>query len=801
VRLVGLTIPCLLLALLVGCASASPPGLPASDVDLRVRGADLVDGAGEPVVLRAMNLGNWLLIEPWMYNQPTGFIPDQRSFIGVLGARFGTAEADRLIGLHRANWMTQRDFDAVAAAGFNAVRIPFSHLVLESSPFVIDPEGMALLEGAMAMARDAGLYVILDMHQVPGGQSTDQPSGDITENRIWTDEAAQERFAWLWQRIARRFKNTPNFVAYDLMNEPFGDFSTDIRDELVSIMGRAIGAIREVDADRLILVPGTLEGLSFYGDPADRGWTNTGFTEHFYPGVFDGNPATLGTHARFLANDLRDRADFARSLGVPYLWGESNPVFDRAGSHETARAAMEAAAALGVHTGVWAQKLVTNGGGVGPNNWYLTTNAGPLGLGDIRTAPNSAIEGVFASLGTIPLATDSGYLAALTDGSFVSPLPAVAALPLEAPAQDTWTAWDASDVGDVARAGGQSVAPGATPLATDHLTIYAAGQDLFGTRDSLRLVSRAMPSAYAVSGVFDSFEGGRFAQSGVTIRASEDPGAAHLSLVVFPDGGVLVKSRGIGGAGTGQRFIGNSGFPVGLALGRSGSGFQAWMTNEDGSWISVPLTENPAVGTQPRGGFFATANREGPLSVVSIRDARVDLGGDLAPGPALDTGLNLLGNPSFESGSGSVATGWTVSGSQLTRETGWTPVRDGSSLLAYRHWQVSGDAPSEASQLVTGLVPGRAYTLTVYASRDTVAPGRALAESVELRVETGVGPLRWLESRTFGVADIATGSRFSRLQVRFMATQSAHRVRLVCRPGAGNRDGAVKFDGLHLAGE
>ena len=206
----GLLIPSLLTAWMVGCAAGSPPGLPPSEVDLRVQGADLVDASGEVITLRAMNLGNWLLIEPWMYNQPTGFIPDQRSFIGVLEARFGASEAERLIGLHRANWMTQRDFDAVAGAGFNAVRIPFSHLVLESAPFTIDPDGMAILERAMEMARAAGLFVILDMHQVPGGQSTDQPSGDITQNEIWTDAEAQERFAWLWQRIARRFKNTPN---------------------------------------------------------------------------------------------------------------------------------------------------------------------------------------------------------------------------------------------------------------------------------------------------------------------------------------------------------------------------------------------------------------------------------------------------------------------------------------------------------------------------------------------------------------------------------------------------------------
>jgi endoglucanase len=784
---------------LTACVAA--PGLPPSDVALRVQGPDLVDDDGNAVTLRAINLGNWLLLEMWMLaGQP---LPDQQAFLDVLAARFGQAEADRLLAIYRDNWITQRDMDQVAAAGFNAVRLPFSHLVLESEPFVFDDEGFAIIRRAIDMADQAGLYVILDMHQVPGGQSLDQPSGDVTANDLWTDPEAQERLAWLWQSIARRVKNDRNVVAYDLINEPYSAFNDDVRPQLLSIVDRTIRAIREIDPDRLIYAPGAIQGIRFYGRPADRGWTNTGFTEHFYPGVFDWRERTTGDYARFLQTQLRDRARYSRSVDAPYLWGEFNPVFDTSGSHGAIRDALDDADAMGISAAVWSHKILTPQGGLAPNNWYLVTNENPFPLTDVRTAPLATIESAFESLATMSLAVDQQYLDALSQPDYPRTLPDLPAPPFEPPATDTWTAWSATDVGEALLPGGQALAPGATPLAADGLTIYTAGQDLFSTADSLRLVSRPVPADFAVSAVLDPFEGGQYAQAGVTIRASEQADAAHLSLVAFTDGRVLVKQRGFTGTSTSQRYIATSGFPVGLALGRTGTTFSAWITDENGAWRTVPISENPAVGTQPRAGFLGAANREGPLSTIRFDAPTLDLDAILTTAPTLDAGTNLLANHSFEQASGGSTNpaSWVLEGPQMSRQTGWVPVRDGAALLAFRHWEVTSDAPQAASQIVTGFLPGETYALAVYANRDTVGPGRALADAVELRVEQVGSPVRWNERVRFDVAEIATGSRWSRLQVRFTATKPDLRVRLVAYPGSGNRDGAVKFDGLHLERE
>ncbi|MEM1183745.1 MAG: cellulase family glycosylhydrolase [Planctomycetota bacterium] len=770
------------------------PGLPESIVDLEVSGPDLVDADGNIVNLRLINVGNWFLIESWMYGQNEAFIRDQATFLGILASRFGQAAADALIEDHRDRWITQRDFDIIASAGFNGVRIPMSHLVLESSPFQADLDGFARLRAAVRMAANSGLYVVVDMHSVPGGQSLDQPSGDVTMNELWTDPEAQDRLVWLWQRVARELKNEPNFVAYDLINEPFGDFQTDIRNELVDIVDRTIVAIRRVDPNRLIYVPATQDGLRFYGDPADRGWTNVGLTEHFYPGIFDGRPATLGTHARFLESTLRDRADYARSLGVPFLWGEFNPVTERAANYDVIRASLDRSASLGIGGAVWSYKRLLPPGGAVGDSWQLVTNQTPLTFNDIRTASLGAMQVGFGTLDTMPLLVDADYLAAL-DGPPANVLPVVVQPPLVAPATDAWPLWTVTDVGPVDRPGGQSIVAPAS-LGADEVVLYTSGDDLFGSSDSLRLAARQAPPEFVVSTVVSSFDAGRFAKSGVTLRASTDPASAHLSLSVFPDGRILVTARGVNGVGTSQRFVQNSGFPVGVALGRDNNAFQAWATDEDGDWQGISLSENPAIGVSPFAGVYATSNGFGALAEVRFDNPLLSPPGVLQGPLSLDQGQNVLANPSFEqaSGASNQPDAWSLSDGSMSRQDTWTPVRDGTALLAYRHWEANSES-SSASQTISGLTPGQPYVFTVYANRDAVGGGASIADSVELRVETTGASTRWLESVTFDPQEIAT-SGWTRLQVRFTPTQTDHVVRIVLEPGPAPRDGAVKFDGL-----
>lgn len=777
------------LALAVLNAAALADGLSP----LHVEGDRLVDAAGEEVTLRGCNLGNWLLIEPWMLGMWS--YEDQASVVAVLESRFGEATADELLDVYRANWITQRDLDLVASFGFNAVRVPFDAKVFEDpdEEFRVREGSFRWLDELMAMAEEAGIYVVLDMHGAPGGQSTDGPSGDVTENALWGSDRNKERLAWLWQRIARRYKNRAIFAGYDLLNEPYGDFNTDLSAELIEVADRAIEAIRYIDPDRPIFVPASLQGFGFYGDPAARGWSGVGFTEHFYPGLFDGNPPTLGTVARFTEHTLGRRRHDLQQIGVPFMWGEFNPIFVSQGEDQTMRLFFDESGQSGWASFMWSYKLLKSAAGVQSENWYLVTNSGSFSVVDVASASEAAIRAQFESFSTMGLAIDGALrqeLLAETATPF--DLPAVAPAYFEAPANDAMTGWSGADVGG-AEAGGQAV-------SGSDVTVYGGGQDLAGSSDSLRLFSTPASSPVAISAVLTRFDAiATYGQAGVMLRNGTADNASYVFVGVFPDGRLLTKWRRGTGFGTEQALHGTVQFPVGLAITRQGSQLTAWATDADGQWFSIAFPSGISFGTSPRIGLAACANTGDSLAVAEFEGVSVTPSLSLpGPTPAPD-GPDLLANGAFESG-GTNASSWAHSDARIQRQTGWTPVRDGNALIGYRHWEVSGGSPSSIDQVVSGLDPAREYTLSVFANKDTVDAGEANADRVELVIETTGTPTRVIERRGFPVSQIASGSGWSRLHLRFHPVSSQARVRLVAYPdtSGATRDGAVKFDDATL---
>ena len=162
-------------------APVPPPEVKAPPF-LRAEGTRIVDADGNPVILKGCNLGNWLLLEMWMLDLRG--IRDQYEFESILAQRFGPAEKDRLMELYRSNWIRERDFEVVRSFGFNVVRLPFNYRLLEddANPFQLRPDAFKWLDAALRMAQGAGLYVILDMHGVPGGQSDDHTTGHAGQN-------------------------------------------------------------------------------------------------------------------------------------------------------------------------------------------------------------------------------------------------------------------------------------------------------------------------------------------------------------------------------------------------------------------------------------------------------------------------------------------------------------------------------------------------------------------------------------------------------------------------------------------
>lgn len=330
-------------------AWTSGPQLLAAELPrLRPDGGYLVDESGQKVPLKGCNLGTWLLIEPWMLGVSSQY-EDQCSFLAKLQSRFGNDCAGQLMNVYRDNWIGRREVELIRSFGFNLVRLPFHYSLLtdDAKPLVLRRDAFAWLDRAVNLAEESGLYIILDMHGVPGGQSIDMPTGCRGINALWSDPANQQRTAWLWQQIAARYRTRAAVVAYDIINEPYGDFRSDIRPQLLDIVNQVHTSIRQVDPDKLIFAPSPIHGIEFYGEPRGHGWTNVGFTEHFYPGIFDGVAPTLETHGRFLATTVGAKRLYVEGLAVPYLVGEFNVVYDRLARPEWMRRYYDEYAAAG----------------------------------------------------------------------------------------------------------------------------------------------------------------------------------------------------------------------------------------------------------------------------------------------------------------------------------------------------------------------------------------------------------------------------------------------------------------------
>lgn len=357
---------------------------------LRVQNAFLVDPSDKPVLLHGVNLGSWLLVEPWMLSlrKAECAVPDQYTLEDILSSRFGEAEKDSMMEMYRESWITERDFRIIRSFGFNMVRLPIHYSILEDDahPMTLRPDAWKWIDQAISWADANGLYVVLDLHGAQGGQSFEDHTGHVGVNAFWENSDYQRRFIWLWQQIAERYRDCPVVAAYDILNEPYGAAPEDH----LALFEKVYPEIRAVDPSKLIFPPSDRTDFSHYGKPADHGWTNVGFTLHFYPGVHDSQPPELSTHLQFL-NKLAEYEKLVRDLQVPFMVGEMNVVFKGAGGAAMMRRYMDVYASYGWHSAIWSYKAVSANGGVGDVCWGLVTNKKPPQLPCFQTASKMEI--------------------------------------------------------------------------------------------------------------------------------------------------------------------------------------------------------------------------------------------------------------------------------------------------------------------------------------------------------------------------------------------------------------------------
>ena len=612
----------LALSLFAWSASAETAPKPTALAPLHANGAAIVDDQGQPVILRGCNLGNWLLNELWMMDMKGPDDPkDHWQIEELLQQRFGAEEKERLFAVYRENWITPRDFDIIKSWGFNVVRLPFYYDLLEdaAAPGQLRPDAFKWLDRAVNMATTAGIYVILDLHGAPGGQSNDQCTGHGGQNKLWLPEN-RKRAAFLWKAIAERYRANATVAAYDLLNEPYGNHGNEPSDSmLVTTMDELIHAIREVDQKHLILCAGSLRGITMFGTPASHGWKNVGYTEHFYPGLFGGVPA-VETHARFISLDLRAKMALLQQWKTPFLAGEFNVVFDKAGGAAMMRRYYDIFSSHGWAATMWSYKMVKHQGRRQPNNWYMLTNLEDLKIPSFHSDSKEEIESFFRTLGTMEYAQDDDLRMALT-----SPQPPALTLheyPFvsgPSPQDRLPVNWEGDDVGQPFIKGGQRV------LAKDQMEVFGGGRDVFEGNDECHFVSRKAADRFELSAsLTPPVDSHTYAKAGLMYRTGLNADAPIVIVSVNPDGTCAFAYRQTAGVRITESRLAPAGQTRSVRLVRNGARFEATAFDGDGKPLATQSADLPDLAAAKGNiGLFVLSHESMLLSKATFTDIQL----------------------------------------------------------------------------------------------------------------------------------------------------------------------------------
>lgn len=371
---------------------------------------------GEPVTLRGINLGGWLIIEGWIIELNRDLpeekrIPDERTLWRILERRFGSKGVKRLQHAYHDRWVNGDDFARIKEAGFNFVRVNFWHEWLnhDKKPHVIDRKGWRYLDKAIAWGREQGLWVVLDLHGAPGSQNAWDHSGVVGRNELFKRKQFQHRTVMLWREIAARYKDEPAVLGYNLLNEPNGGTP----EQVAELHDGIYRAIREVDTRHLIIMEDGLHGLETMPHPDKYNWGDVAYSVHFY--LFDARSDE--PHEKFASGEVLRWRRQQMIFGIPLYIGEFNTVNSQWGI-DSVRRYVKAFEQWGWAWSPWTYKKIESG--KTPSLWGLYRNEQRWRKHiDMYKASKRQILRYFQHMETKNLQLNRRYLQALMDPAAV----------------------------------------------------------------------------------------------------------------------------------------------------------------------------------------------------------------------------------------------------------------------------------------------------------------------------------------------------------------------------------------------
>ncbi|MEB0260914.1 MULTISPECIES: glycoside hydrolase family 5 protein [unclassified Mucilaginibacter] len=279
---------------------------------ITVKGKEVIGADGKPFLMRGTNLGNWLVPEGYMFKFKK--INSPRMINEALTELVGPEEMKLFWRKFQDTYVTEADIKFLKASGMNSIRIPFNYKLFTYEDYMgqNNPNrGFELLDRVIGWCKKANLYVILDMHCAPGGQTGDNIDDGNGYPFLFTSASSRKLTADIWHKIAGHYKNETIIMGYDLLNEPIAHYFKvdELNPHLEPTFKQITAAVRSVDKNHIVFLGGAQWDSNFkpFGKPFD---SKSVYTFHKY-------------WTEPVQKVIQDYMDFRDKYNVPIYVGET----------------------------------------------------------------------------------------------------------------------------------------------------------------------------------------------------------------------------------------------------------------------------------------------------------------------------------------------------------------------------------------------------------------------------------------------------------------------------------------------
>lgn len=279
------------------------------------------------------NLGGLFLLERWMYEdwmvqQGGDDAWDEYTMSENLGGKMKPILND-----HFESWFTEDHMNQLQGAGINMLRIPIGYWPFLSTEETGEPyqnaSHLEKLSQIMNWSQDRGMYVLLDIHGLPGSQNNDQSSGrNYTSNNDqqivdWYSDENQKHSRKMVHNMLDWLDAQPSksvVAGITTVNEPKVFDNGDYHNKLREFYDFSLKALKPHGIALVAHHAFVADPYDYWHDYADRQERGTFvFDDHPYPAWFQ-NPEP--TNRKDLIQNICNFRDQMSGFPAPVLYGE-----------------------------------------------------------------------------------------------------------------------------------------------------------------------------------------------------------------------------------------------------------------------------------------------------------------------------------------------------------------------------------------------------------------------------------------------------------------------------------------------